>query len=29
MGRYSKVHRFHEAGEGTNVNNVERFGVPA
>ena len=29
MGRYSKVHRFHEAGEGTNVNNVDRFGVPA
>ena len=29
MGTFSKIHRFHEAGQGTNVNNVERFGVPA
>ena len=29
MGAFSKHHRFHEAGEEANVNNVERFGVPA
>ncbi|MBR6478636.1 MAG: LURP-one-related family protein [Lachnospiraceae bacterium] len=29
MGRFSKVHRFHEAGEGANIVNVERFGTPA
>ena len=29
MGVFSKVHRFREAGEQANVNNVERFGVPA
>ena len=29
MGVYSKVHRFHEAGEEANVNNVNNFGVPA
>ena len=29
MGVFSKYHRFHEAGEGANVNNVERFGEPA
>ena len=29
MGVYSKVHRFHEAGEKANINNVERFGRPA
>ena len=29
MGVFSKHHRFHEAGEEANVNNVERFGVPA
>ncbi len=29
MGVFSKYHRFHEAGEEANVNNVERFGVPA
>ncbi len=28
MGVFSKVHRFREAGESANVNNVERFGVP-
>ena len=28
MGVFSKVHRFREAGEATNVNNVERFGEP-
>ena len=28
MGMFSKVHRFHEAGEQANVNNVERFGEP-
>ena len=28
MGVLSKVHRFREAGEDTNVNNVERFGAP-
>ena len=25
---FSSIHRFHEAGEEANVNNVERFGVP-
>ena len=29
MGVFSKVHRFREAGEEANVNNVERFGTPA
>lgn len=28
MGVFSKVHRFREAGEKANVNNVERFGAP-
>lgn len=28
MGVFSKHHRFHEAGEEANVNNVERFGQP-
>lgn len=28
MGVLSKVHRFREAGESANVNNVERFGEP-
>ena len=28
MGVFSKVHRFREAGEQANVNNVERFGEP-
>lgn len=28
MGVLSKVHRFREAGEDANVNNVERFGQP-
>jgi uncharacterized protein YxjI len=28
MGVFSKVHRFREAGESANVNNVERFGEP-
>ena len=28
MGMFSKVHRFHGAGEQANVNNVERFGEP-
>lgn len=28
MGAFSKIHRFHEAGEDANVNNVENFGVP-
>ncbi|MBQ7566110.1 MAG: LURP-one-related family protein [Oscillospiraceae bacterium] len=28
MGVFSKYHRFHEAGEQANVNNVERFGTP-
>ena len=28
MGVFSKYHRFHEAGEAANVNNVERFGEP-
>lgn len=29
MGVFSKVHRFHSAGEEANVNNVSNFGVPA
>ena len=29
MGVFSKVHRFREAGEDANINNVERFGEPA
>lgn len=28
MGVFSKVHRFREAGEDANVNNVDRFGQP-
>ncbi len=28
MGVFSSIHRFREAGEATNVNNVERFGEP-
>ena len=28
MGVFSKVHRFREAGESANVNNLERFGEP-
>lgn len=28
MGIFSKYHRFHEAGERANVNNVKRFGEP-
>ena len=29
MGVFSKIHRFREAGQDVNVNNVERFGTPA
>ena len=29
MGEYSKVHRFHEAGEDANIYNVENYGTPA
>ncbi len=29
MGAFSSIHRFHEAGEGANVNNMEKFGTPA
>ena len=29
MGVFSKVHRYREAGQEANVNNVERFGKPA
>ncbi len=29
MGVFSKIHRFREAGQDANVNNVEKFGVPA
>ena len=29
MGVFSKVHRYREAGQDANVNNVERFGTPA
>ena len=28
MGVFSRYHRFHEAGEAANVNNVARFGEP-
>ena len=28
MGVFSSIHRFREAGEAANVNNVERFGEP-
>ncbi|MBO4409223.1 MAG: LURP-one-related family protein [Spirochaetales bacterium] len=28
MGVFSKIHRFREAGEAANINNVERFGEP-
>ena len=28
MGVFSKIHRFREAGQDANVNNVEKFGVP-
>ena len=28
MGVFSKIHRYREAGQDANVNNVERFGVP-
>ena len=28
MGTFSSYHRFREAGESANVNNVERFGEP-
>ena len=28
MGVFSKIHRYREAGERTNVNNEERFGTP-
>ena len=28
MGVFSKYHRFHEAGEEANINNVQRFGEP-
>ena len=29
MGTFSKLNRFHEAGQASNVNNVEAFGQPA
>ncbi|MBR4702507.1 MAG: LURP-one-related family protein [Oscillospiraceae bacterium] len=29
MGVFSTIHRFREAGEAANVNNVDRFGEPA
>ncbi|WP_022754498.1 LURP-one-related/scramblase family protein [Butyrivibrio fibrisolvens] len=29
MGIFSKVHRYREAGQEANVNNVDHFGVPA
>ncbi|MCR5322346.1 MAG: LURP-one-related family protein [Lachnospiraceae bacterium] len=29
MGEFSKVHRFHEAGEDANIYNVENYGAPA
>ena len=29
MGVFSKIHRYRDAGENTNVNNLERFGTPA
>ena len=28
MSTFSKIHRFREAGESANVNNVELFGEP-
>ena len=28
MGVFSKIHRFREAGQDANVNNVEKFGAP-
>ena len=28
MGVFSKIHRYREAGQKANVNNVEKFGVP-
>ena len=28
MGVFSKIHRYREAGQDANVNNVEKFGVP-
>ena len=28
MGVFSKIHRFREAGQEANVNNVEKFGTP-
>ena len=28
MGTFSKLNRYHGAGEGTNVNNAEKFGEP-
>ena len=28
MGVFSKIHRFREAGQDANVNNVEKFGTP-
>ena len=28
MGEFSKVHRFHEAGEDANIYNVENYGTP-
>jgi len=28
MGVFSKIHRFREAGEAANVNNIDRFGEP-
>lgn len=29
MGVFSKVHRYREAGQEANINNVDRFGTPA
>ena len=29
MGVFSKIHRFREAGQQANVNNIEKFGTPA
>ncbi len=29
MGVFSKIHRYRNAGENANVNNLERFGAPA
>ena len=28
MGTFSRVHRFHDAGEGANVNNMSQYGAP-